>query len=392
MKTKQNELLPKLLGPNALNPFQRNTSSARGAMFATHLGQMLVLNGSGPRSIQTGMEREYGKYTFKVEMPENGVILEIIPRYQQTHGQDSIPGNPQTIVIYECVETKELGIINLVDYSCNHQYFGFRYKEQDGLNELRVGNTIKKGTVFLNSPSVSNEGDYQYGVQANVAYMTHPATSEDGILISRDFLPKIGFRIYETRIIDWGRNGFALNTYGDATNYKPFPELGQPVRPDGILMAVRTYEHGLLAPVERSVRDCMEIHHNFDNVTYAPPGGRVVDIRIHHHHHDTNIAPVHTDVLVQRYDQANRVFCKKIVDAWKKYHRIRGQALKITPAFHNLVVQAQSVCSDDGDQKSGKITKIVHKAPLNTFRAEIVIEYEVIPTTGFKLTDCHGGN
>lgn len=385
---KTNELRPKLLGPNALNPFQGNTSSARGAMFATHLGQMLVLNGSQPRVIQTGMEREYGKYTFKVEMPETGVILDIIPRYQQTVGQDSIPGNPQTIVVYESVATKEIGIINLTDYSCNHQYFGFRYKEQRGLSEIRVGNTIQKGTIFLNSPSVSDEGDYKYGVVANVAYMTHPATSEDGILISEDFLPKLGFRTYETRTVDWGRNGFALNLYGDADNYKPFPELGQAVRADGILMAVRTHEHSVLAPVERSVADCMQVHHNFDKTTYAAPGGRIKDIKIHHHHQDTNIAPIHTDTLVQRYDQAYRVFCKKVVDVWRKYHRMRGQALQITPEFHNLVVQAQSVCSDDGEHK---IAKIFHKAPLNTFRAEFVIEYDIIPTTGFKLTDGFGG-
>lgn len=383
-----NELYPEFLGPNALNPFHENTSAARGQMFSTHLGQMLVLNGSTPRAIQTGQEREYGKYTFRVEMPATGLIIAIIPRYQETVGLDSIQDNPQTIVVYEDIETKELGIVDLVDYSCNHQYFGFRYKRCPGLNKIRVGEIIEKGTVFLDSPSITDEGDYKYGIQASVAYMTHPATSEDGILISRDFLPKLGFRTYETRIIEWGKDCFALNLYGDENNYKAYPEIGQPIRADGIVAATRSYEHPVLAIVEQSVRDCMEVDTTFDNTTYSTPGGRVVDVRIHHHLQDTNQAPVHMDAQAQRYDQAKRQFCKRLIDLWRKHNKLRGKALQITPQFHNLLVNAQSVCSDEGENK---IIKINHKAPLNLYRVEIVIEYDIIPTTGFKLTDCHGG-
>jgi hypothetical protein len=383
----KNELNAELLAANSFNPFHENTSAQRGQMYTTHLGQMLVLNGSTPRLIQTGIEREYGKYTFKVDMPVTGLILDIIPRYQQGAGVDAIHNNPQTIVIYEDIETKELGIIDIVDYSCNHQYFGFRYKKQPGMNNIRIGQVIEKGTVFLNSPSITEEGDYAYGIEANVAYMTHPATAEDGILISRDFLPKLGFKTYESRTIGWGKDCWALNLYGDKDNYKPFPEIGDAVREDGLVMALRTYEYPILAIVEQSVADCMEPDYTFDQCTYAQPGGRVIDIKINHHLQDNNCAEVHMDNQAQRYDKSYRMFCKRIMDAWKKYHKLRGNALMITPQFHSLVVAAQSVCSDEGDQR---VNKIHRKTPLNIYSIDIVIEYDIEPDVGFKATDCFG--
>lgn len=385
---KTNELYPELLGPNSLNPYHENTSASRGQMFSTHLGQRLVINGATPRAIQTGMERKYGNFTFKVEMPATGVILEVIPRYQRTGDVNSIAENPQTIVVYEDMETKEIGIVNLEEFSCHHQYFGFRYQKRKALDQIRPGISIPKGTVFLDSPAITEDGDYSYGIQANVAYMTHPATSEDGILIRRGFLPSLGFRTYETRVVEWGRDKVALNLYGTKENPKPFPDIGQPIRADGVVMALRPTDLPELAIVERSVDDLMNIEYTFDETVYAVAGGKVVDVRIWHHHQDTNIAAVHADHQPQRYDHARRQFYKRILDTWRKYHKRNGDALQITPEFQNLVVMAESVC---GESKEGRVHKVHRNAPMDLFRVEIVIEYEIIPTTGFKLTDCFGG-
>ncbi len=384
---KTNELYPELLGPNSLNPYHENTSASRGQMFSTHLGQRLVINGATPRAIQTGMEREYGKYTFKVDMPVTGVILEVIPRYQRTGDINSIAHNPQTIVIYEDVETKEIGIVNIEEYCCNHQYFGFRFQKRKALDDIRVGMTIEKGKVFLDSPAISDEGDYAYGIQANVAYMTHPATSEDGILVRKGFLPSLGFRTYETRTIEWGRDKIALNLYGTEENPLPFPDIGAQIRPDGLVMALRHKDLPELAVVERSVKDCMEVEYTFDETVYAAPGGKVVDVRIWHHQLDTNIAPTHADQQPQRYDAARRQFYRRILDTWKRLHKRQGDALQITPEFQNLVAMAESVCGESKDQR---VYKVHRNAPMDVFRVDIVIEYLIIPTTGFKLTDCFG--
>ena len=386
----ENELDSALLGPAALNPFQANTSASRGQMFsASHLGQMLVINGATERGVQTGMEREYGKYTFKIAMPDDGKILEIIPRYQATLGQDSIDENPETVVIYENVETKEIGIVRLVDYSCNHQYFGFRYVDRPGINELRVGNFIRKGTVFRDSPSISDEGGYKYGIQANVAYMTHPATAEDGVVVSDRLLPSLGFKTYETRVLDFGKKEFALNLYGTEERYQCWPDLGQPVRADGLLAAMRSFEPEELAIVNRSRRDCMEVDYTFDRKVYVNgPGGRVVDIKIHHDVQDYNAAKIHMDGQAQKYDRSRRVYYNRIIEAHNKLKRSQGDALQITPEFHSLVREALSVTKEG---EGTRVQKQHRKAPLDMYRVEITVEYDIVPGVGFKLTDCHGG-
>lgn len=389
MINQPNQLHGALLGGNALNPYHQHTSSNRGAMFTNHLGQRLVLNGSTERRIQTGYEREYAKYTFSVTMPCNGMVLDIIERYRKTLGKDSIEENPQTILVYEDIDTKEIGIVTLVAYCSNHQYFGFRYKTGEGYRHIRLGATIPKDTVFLNSPSVTPEGGYKYGIQANCAYMTHPATSEDGILISRDFLPKLGFNTYETRVVEWGSKKFALNLYGDENNYKPFPDIGERIREDGVLMALRSYDPIELAIVEQSVKDTMRVDYTFDTTTYVNgPGGKVVDIRIHHDINNYNCAEVHMDGQAQRYDAARRQFYKRIVELWKKLYKMRGEALQITPEFSRLVVEAQSVVNEGIGQR---VSKIYRQEPLDDYRVEFVIEYDIIPGIGFKLTDCFGG-
>lgn len=388
-KQQRNELNSKWLGVNSLNPFHIQDSSSRLQMLSQHLGQMLVLKGSTPRQQQTGMEREFGKYTYRVEMPCNGVILDIVERYPDTLSEDAIVANPQTIIVYEDTETKEIGIINLVDYCTNHQYFGFRYKGQKALSQLRVGAFIPKDTVFLDSPSVTDEGDYKYGVQANVAFMSHPACSEDGVAVSDAFLPSLGFKTFENRVVEWGKKRFALNLYGDDKHYKPFPDIGTVIRPDGLLMALRDYDPTELAVVEQSVNATKKVDFTFDTTFYANgAGGRVIDIRINHDIADHNCAVSHMDGQPQKYDAARRRFYKRLLDIYFSLRAKRGESLQITPEFHQLIVIAQSVISEGGKQR---ITKLYRKAPLDTYRVEFVIEYDTVPSTGFKISDTHGG-
>ncbi len=383
-----NELHLDLMSISGFNPWIQHDSSGRLHMVSSHLGQMLVIDGATERKCQTGFEREYGKYTFNVKMPVDGQIVEIIDRYKPTLGEDSINENPQIIVIYEDINTKELGIISLVRYCTNHQYFGFQYVNKNGLNQLHVGAMIPKDTVFLDSPNVTDDSNYKYGIELNIALMTHPASSEDSILISDDVLPKLRFKTYEHRVVEWGNKKFALNLYGDENNYKPFPDIGDFVRKDGILMALRSFDPDILSPVEQSIRDTMLVDVIFDSTTYvAGPGGRVVDIKIYHDLSKTNYADMHMDKQALKYDLARRQFYSNIVSVWRKFYRERGDALQITPEFQRLIVEALSVTSEGTGQK---ISKLYRKAPLDDFRVEFVIEYTNTPGKGYKMTCLHG--
>jgi hypothetical protein len=336
------------------------------------------------------MEAEYGKYTFNVQMPCNGKIVKIIERYRPDLGKDSIKENPETVVIYEDVDTKVIGHFSLTTYKSNHQYFGFRYVAKDGLRHLREGQHIPKGTVFLDSPSVTDDGGYKYGIQANVAMMSHPAVAEDGVMISEEFAEKLKYNTYETRVIEWGTEEFALNLYGDVNNHKAFPDIGDPVRPDGLLMALRSCEPGILAGVEQNIYDIMQVDFTFDNTVYANgPGGKVVDVKVQHDFNNSNFSDKNMDKQVQKYDAVRRAYHQKIVDFYNSMVKLRGQSLHITPEFSNLVVQSLAVVNEGPGHQ--RVTKLYRKVPLDIYRVEIVIEYTHRPGIGGKLTDCHGG-
>jgi len=389
-KIEENQLHPELLNICNFNPLLQHDSSQRVYMTSNHLGQMLVVKGATQRKLQTGSEREYGKYTFNVKMPCDGEILAIIPRYNTTLDIDSIRSNPHTVVVYEDIQTREAGVINLNNYCSNHQYFGFPYIQKDGYTQLRVGSTIAKDTVFLDSPNIDSDGGYKYGVELNMALMTHPASSEDGILIGKSALKKLCFNTYDVRVVEWGSKKFALNLYGDENNYKSFPDIGDYIREDGLLMALRSYEPGLLAPVEQSITDTMNVDFDFDTTVYANgPGGRIIDIKIHHDIGKNSMYDPLMDKQAKKYDDSRRIYYAKIVEIWSKLYKLRGESLKITPEFQRLVVEALSVVNEGGTTRT---TKLYRKAPLDEYRLEFVIEYTVKPGIGYKLSDLHGAD
>lgn len=390
MAYQKNELKREFLSVCGLNPFPGFDSSSRIQMFSSHIGQRLVIAGSTERRIQTGMEAEFGKYTFSIKMPVDGHIIKTIQRYRQNIGMDSIEINPQTVVIYENEKTKEVGVISIPLYCSHHQHFGFEYKFKPAVNSLVPGTFIPAGTIFADSPSVTDDGGYAYGREMNVAMMSHPSVSEDGFMISKDVLDKFEFKTYETRIIEFGSNRFPLNLYGDKDNFKSFPDIGEYIRDDGLLMMLREFDKDL-APVNQSILDLMEPDHIFDRAIYTKAGGKIIDIKVYHDDSPQSPTPVGMDSSIRKYDSGRKYFYTEIINEWRRLERERGAALTLTPEFHRLVIEAMSIVGvKPGNTEPNKIQKIFRKSPIDDYRIEFTIEYNIVPTIGFKQTDTHG--
>jgi len=399
IKTEFNELRREFLGVCGLNPWFPHDSSPRQQMFASHLGQALVINGVTRRFFQTGMEREYGKYTFSVKMPVTGDIIKIVERYRRGISAGSVnpPKSPQTLLIYENYATKEIGFVDLPTHSKNHPYFGFEYQATDALKGILRGelhsNSVMEGKIFLDSPAKDAKGNYGFGMEVPMAFMTLPGTSEDSVVVSDELLPHMRFTITERHIVECGRDTFPLNMFGhikpDGTVvYKPFPEIGEYIRSDGLVMATRKYNDNS-ALFEMGLHDTMTLNIPFDYPCYATPGkGKIVDIIVRHDPmNNTGLVPFGMDEYFKKYDTGMRQFYQEIFSEYKRLLRTRGAALKLTPAFSTLVEEAIAMV---GDHKE-RIHMHRRRKPLDDYTVEFVIEYEVTPTEGFKLTDCHGG-
>ena len=385
--TKPNELDPVLLGTGGLALFKSTNSSPRVQMFMSHVGQALVVDGASPRRIQTGVEREFGKYTFSIKMPCDGKILKIIEKYPRSIGRDAIAENPKILIIYEDVYTKEAGMVEIDRFHCEHQYFGFSYVLTEEAKKLSEGSHVKKGTILADSPTIDKNKNWCYGVETNVVMMSVPAIIEDGVVVRKGYLDKLKTKGYESRIAGFGKNKYPLNLYGDKDNYKPFPDIGDRIRDDGLLMAFRNYDD-LLGPIEMTPEALMEVDYVYDKTTFAKPGAKIIDINVNH---DINggFYPTPTEMTgqVDKYNNSARVYYQSILDA----HRKLKDPLKVTPHFHRLVVESLAYLNNPGSQKAqGKINYCYRRAPLDDYRVEITFEYDIRPNIGFKLTGCAG--
>lgn len=388
--TVHKELRPDLFSVCALNAFPGHNSSPRTQMFSSHLSQRLNTTDQSLKYIQTGMEYEFGKYTFSISLPCNARVIRVIPRYNETQDQYSIEYNPQEIVIYEDLDDDEQHLIDILDiprYCSNHQHFGFEYRPTEAYNSLTPKATIEKGTIIVDSPAKLPNGGYMYGKEINVAFMSHEAIAEDGILICRDVLDKFSYLTYESRVVEWGSKKFPLNLYGDENNYKAFPDIGEYIRDDGLLMMFRTLDKNL-GPVEQSVYDMMTPDHIFDRSVYgAGPKGRIVDIRVQCGE-DFGLNTLEgTDEQIMKYVHATNLFYQKIFDEYKRLQRERGKNLNISENFNRLLVEAQTAIIP---VTNPKLNKLYRKAPLDDFRVEFIIEYVNTPKDGAKFTGISG--
>lgn len=418
-RSEPNELDPRLTNVLSLNNFDGADSGPRKQMFSrSHLAQALGIAYPTPRRFMTGAEMEYGQATFRTEVEKNSRVLAAIP-YYNTNRVDagSITHNPETYVFIEDEEEGEVTYITLKDFCSHHPYFGFDYKNSPIGESLRKGTInsnpyIAAGTVLQDSPNVLADGNYCYGREANMACMTDPAGSEDGIKISDGFLEKLAYHSYERRRVTYGTTHIPLNVHGDDKNYKIHPEIGEKIPDSGILMALRPYDSdtrakttgprylkdkvydACFAPVEMNTRAIQQVSHLFDEIIFAPPGGEVIDIRVIHDRSQQVKTPGLVNTQPKRYDDARREFYREV---WKFYEGLtirRKHNLKISKEFALLVRDAISVLQESKDtavfQKMDNVQKTYKKAALDDYTIEFVIRYTHKPVVGSKGTGCHG--
>ena len=398
------ELHVDLTSTGSLNPFWSHISMSRGTMFtSSHMAQALVIEGATTKNCLTGAEFEFGKGTFKHRLPCDSAVIRVIPKYRTTLGVDSIRHNPMSLVIYENIHTKAVGILELIEYSTatdnKHQHFGFRYHFRPDLQDV-LSKNIPAGTILADSPAIdgfSGYDNYHYGIETNVAFMSVPGIIEDGIVMSESYRQKIASRGFEKRIASFGKKYYPLNLYGDETNYRPFPDIGDTIRPDGLLFALRAFDD-LLGPIEMDPRALREVNYIFDKRIYGVPNATVIDIHVQHPPSGRpSPTPVGMDTQPLKYHAGLTRYYKEILDVYSELLHSRRNALEITPEFDRLLVEAiDYIGLDDPNplkryltrkvETRQKIHKLYRRNDVEDWRIEVSFEYRVVPGVGHKLT------
>lgn len=410
MSFKQSELSADILSSVlSLNATIHGDSSPRSAMFAGHAGQALPVIGSTPDMLKTGQEYEYGKYTYMVKAPCEMLVIAVIKRFNMTVGLGGIASNPETYVIYERLTGKQrsleqshvFGVLRIPTYHTRNHALGFKYVfNQSNMSRLQPGEMFLKDAVFAHSPNLTPGGDYKYGRSTNVAYMALPEVEQDGMLVTESFANAMSCDRIESRIVQWSENTILLNLYGDENNYKPFPDVGDVIRPDGILCAIRKIDP-LVGAVNLTPKALMKVDPIFDICKYGEAGATVTDINIKSDRMRTGRTVVqYYDKQAEKYEKEARNFSIRMRDTWDKLSRQHGTTMVLEPDLNLLVMDA--ISNTGGlDRRMDSQTKeimsmdkgmqIFNKVPVGDWRAEITFVKRIEAGVRFKITCKHGG-
>lgn len=376
------------LSISAINPFLMHDSAPRGCMFAMQFTQAVVVKGSEPRIIQTGIESQLKDNTYKIEIEQDFMVRSII----LSDPNKSIEDNSHITIIGINIHTAEAECYQIPKYFSLHQYFGFSYvKNIDLIEGLTVGQVLEKGTILADSPGVV-DGVHTFGVNADIALIADPASGQDGVIASTDLMESLAYDIFVSGSAEWGTDSFPLNIHGDKHNYKAFLEVGESVGPDNIVCGIRTFDKSI-APGISSVNDTLSYDPAFDKLHYVKPtkylncngdkiiNNEVIEAKITYspkNKKDSIYNQEQTSKLVEEH----KVYQRSIIKAYKNL----GRKHEITtPRFQRQLVEAMSRTDTEN-----RIVFKFRNEPSDLYRIEYVIRYRVVPGIGSKISDIHG--
>jgi len=388
----EDSLTEELVGFHSINPFIAHISSSRGVMLANHVSRSLVLNNGDEKIIQTGAEKQFAANTFSKKFENDSLIIDIVRKYDGI-SKDYADELVSYTIIFEDLKHDRLDYMEIVGYHVKHQEFGFRYKiNDDTFGDLIPGEVVKAGSIVADSPAVAKNSGYKFGTNANVALISLPEVAEDPVVISESFAHKMNHTVYDFRSVEFGLDSFPLNVYGDDDNYKPFPNIGEYVNDESVIMAVREHDN-MLSPAMLSVNDVKHYDPIYDKVIYArKPRGKIVDIRVHHAPRNRKAAYTKTTAGLDRYINGYNKYCEDINNVYTKYKKTHKQRYGnsavpvLSNAMHKLITQVLQNLEIPPD----RIKYTYRNEALDLYRVEFVIEYDMDLRVGSKVSDLSG--
>ena len=372
------------------NAFHTNATECNGMrqdMGGKSITSCQVVSGAEFPHMFTGYEQMVKKYIYDSSRRNHDVrILNVINKFNIRMDQQSFGNNPTRTVIYQDLDTREIGYFNINRYVMLSQGFGY-------LNEMHQYN-LTKGTVLTPEDSLSaspsiKDGLYCMGVNANVAFMTREATVEDAQIISKSFAKKLAPTAVEKVTLIYDLKKFPLNINGDDQVYKVIPDLGSKVRQDGIIAAFRRVSE-LSAISDLTPDRLRKCQYMFDDVIHSLPDGHVVDI-------DVYMNPIPKSVRIPEgvydqlfgYHETSMEYYQKIMDTWLE-NKNKGD---LTPKFSTLVTVAMSRLLVHG-RKVPEMKRSSNRLMYNSAEYPIVVDITIAKETplnkGFKISNGYG--
>lgn len=373
-------------------PYLKFNSSSRLGMLAHHLSQDICVRHPDKARTLTGFEDQIP--VFDIRMPVDGVVIKVFKKFAKTFGAPAFDNNPLTSVIFRNNDTGQYDVVQITQFNDAHINFTTRYVHMPIVKSLHPGMAIRQGTLFARNPTQDEDGYFCAGVSANVVYLSLPASMEDGYIVSISFAYRAGLCRSESYVGSYGRKSYPLNAYGTADRFQAFPNNGEKIRPDGLVMAFRRYDplyDGLLM----SNDSLTMIDPENDICVYGIPGATVDDITI-----ESGIGESKTKVMTPPAMAAQpEMYIDKIHQyydgllEWYEDLSSKDKNINLSDSLTQLITRAYADRPNVKRYKNtttGIVRRVYNSIPLDEYRVKISVSYMMDLSQGCKMTGLHG--
>lgn len=362
-------------------------------MHAAQAGQFLTVKGCTPQRFRSSTDREFGKYTFKIEAPCDMEVIRIIHKLPRQGGRLNFASNPLDLVVYQDEKERQIGVIPIPSHFTLDPKFGWRFQPMPAAGEIGEGATFAEGTVFFDSPAKKPNGDYCPGLETRVALMSVAAGIDDGFQATESYCKRLATTGVKSVTFSCGKAGYPLPIHDG----KILPEVGQRLEGD-LLACVREHDDDscIYELTPKALRTPDYFH---DTPIFIEPNAKIIDIQVDR----ANVTPTIPTGMVEqlyRYSMAQRNMYREVLDIYHKFKEERGKRLRLTPQFNDLVVRALAERhSENILRKAEETGKIPHKErldkfhrikPVDEWQITVTYEYDIIPTIGYKIAGGDG--
>lgn len=406
MALKINQLAPDLMGICInLNVFPWNNSAARLYMCGNMIPKSVVTVGRTTRKLITGFEKQYGETARKIAAPANMTVEQVF--YQESlSGEGVITDEWKSIfIVFKNDEKNAYDVLELPRYNTQNTYIGFEYVYDKAMIRRlfeEKNPTFRKGEIFGYSPRISSSGEWQFGMETMVAASSDHRTEEDGIVITESYArERMRCMFKHEREFNYNEDEYVpVYLYGTDENPRPFPENGETIRPDGLVMAFRKRitENALVSLTKKALR---HPDYLYDVRFYAPAGSKVMDIEVtsdrmknqSNNRSTEYIDQEHNRMLTQMEKAANE-FHMKVISWYERKTAQNGKVeIPITFELDTFVRNAYYNYTVDYRGQTKQINPLYRafkRTRKKDWNIKVLLKEEVVGRSKFKLSGLNG--
>ena len=300
-------------------------SSARSAMLTQHLVQALVPNNPEVPGVSTGYEHMFGEFSSSYRSTDSKLtVIKKIKKYGD---------NVYTLLVQD--KNGQFDIIERREVKHLAESYGYRYNNEV-IDSYGQGDKIPKNTVLYKSPCMDEYGNYRYGVNAKCVYVVSQETIEDAIVVSESFAKKLSTTKVDTCTVMINDNDILLNMYGNNTEYKAFPDIGEKMK-NSIVCATRK-KNKTLDQLNMKNSNLRKLYPN-DDIFQFQDNYYVADINIWANKTYEEIPDIPANAQIRKYYKRNIDYYTDIYNIFGKIINTKGS--KYTKAFSDLYAKAR---------------------------------------------------